>query len=110
MLLITNICALQDWPLHPITHRAFESWSKRVRDAVPLETASPYPRIRAPDATTAAQVLLFLVRWIFEDPATRAHGPTFEAALTARFSPVHVICHLTTLGKLITTENLDFQM
>ncbi|KAL7277990.1 hypothetical protein ACG7TL_007943 [Trametes sanguinea] len=98
----------------PIGQSDVASWAERTRRAVPHADANtPRPKIRAPDAETAGQVLVFLTRWLFGDPGPAFHGSglSFGAALQNFVGEKVVSCNITSLNSLAAVaNNLDIQI
>ncbi|KAL7283534.1 hypothetical protein ACG7TL_002968 [Trametes sanguinea] len=98
----------------PIDLPMVASWAGRTRRAVPLPNPeTPRPKIRAPDAETAGQVLVFLVRWLFDDPGEAFHGNgvPFGTALQNYVGGKTVVCATTSLHKLLAAaNNLDIHI
>ncbi|KAI0351091.1 hypothetical protein OH77DRAFT_1593049 [Trametes cingulata] len=101
-------------PLRELQCSDVGAWAERVRRAVPVDAGALRPHIVAPDGPTAAQALVFLVRWLFKDPSTEVYGnggTSFSTALAAYVSPRNVTCRLTSLGLLLScSNNLDIQI
>ncbi|KAI9062193.1 hypothetical protein FKP32DRAFT_861807 [Trametes sanguinea] len=98
----------------PIGQSDVASWAERTRHAVPHADANiPRHKIRAPDAETAGQVLVFLTRWLFGDPGPAFHGSglAFDAALQNFVGEKVVSCNITSLHSLAAVaNNLDIQI
>ncbi|CDO71247.1 hypothetical protein BN946_scf184908.g4 [Trametes cinnabarina] len=90
------------------------AWASRMRLAVAhISAETPRPKIRAPDAETAGQVLLFLIRWLCGDPGATLHGSglPFTTALQRFVGEKPVSCNLTSLAHLVAhANNLDIQI
>ncbi|KAI0360820.1 hypothetical protein OH77DRAFT_1418840 [Trametes cingulata] len=101
-------------PLRELERRDIAAWADRIRRAVPVDVDHPLrPRIVAPDAPTAARTLIFLVRWLFNDPSPEFHGSgkSFSAALAAHVNRHDLTCRLTSLELLVSCgDNLDIQI
>ena len=111
------VVPVQIGPIQLLSLREVAAWAARLRSAVPIDVSSARPHIRAPDAATAAKALLFLVRWLFDDPGPAYHGSgkPFATALADYCSPQDVTVTLTSLGMLVTSSGpspayLDFEV
>ena len=83
-----------------------DAWRTRVIAAVPVELApSPRPRIVARDVHEGADVLIYLVQWLFsheDEPRNSAQVRRFNQEFRARFGGPGCGCDLTTLGQIVS--------
>lgn len=93
-------------PLRPVSDNAVKEWIARVITALAREPdfSHPIPHIRAPTLEMAADIIIFLVRWLIEkrpDPAAAHAQRDFDRAFRERFPHPHAECALTTLSRLL---------
>ncbi|KAI0684623.1 hypothetical protein C8T65DRAFT_681618 [Cerioporus squamosus] len=92
-------------PLNIPTHREIAAWIKRIVDTIPTEVyAVKAPMIHCDDIDQAAQILIFLLHWLFAHDiqgGTAAEEAEFRDALFRRFRIRGPVCNLTSLLRLL---------
>ena len=91
-------------PLGAVRLNDLEEWAKRVVDATPVP-AGHVPRVQivASDAQNGAEILWFLVRYLFEhedEPYSQELSNAFYVDFQSKFG-LEVDCELTTLSQII---------
>ena len=103
--------ACQD--IRPLQTQDITAWVRRVESSLIYDADNvARPRIHAPNAQCAAQALLFLVRWLFDDhPSMSEYLTDFETSLHDYVGRADVACTLVSLPSLIAAgDNMDIQM
>ncbi|RPD52498.1 hypothetical protein L227DRAFT_568566, partial [Lentinus tigrinus ALCF2SS1-6] len=103
-------------PLSPVKPSAIRAWRTRVTLAIRVEPdfSDPVPHIRAPEADMAADILIFLVRWLIMHRSDPIHSDTevaFVQDMSLTFPHPGASCNLTTLSSLLRhADRLDIHI